>query len=405
MNIAVEATCWHNRRGYGRHARSLLGAALTEASQHQFTFFTDGDPAELRLPPGTRIHQVETAVSSHKALRAGGSRSVADMWRMSRALSQPEFDAVVFPSIASYVPVWGKAARIVFQHDVIAETYPNLTTPGFMARSFWWLKCAAARRQATRLVTVSEYSREKIAARFNWPKSRVAVVGEAAAPVFRPMPAASLTKRLRSTSIDWSRRLVVFVGGFSPHKNVMGLLEVFAEMRSEGTFSDVQVVLVGDTAAETFLSCLSELQSFCSAQTLFGDVTFTGYLPDDDLAVLLNRATVLVLPSLMEGFGLPAVEAAACGCPVIATRESPLSQVLGAGGLYIDPKSKDELAAALRTVLSDPTLRVRMSEQGLAAVTSMNWKSHARDLIKIVEQTRDHRQTIDREQTKTWVRT
>ena len=111
---------------------------------------------------------------------------------------------------------------------------------------------------------------------------------------------------------------------------------------------------------------------------------FTGYLPDDELVVLLNLATVSVLPSLIEGFGLPAVEAAACGCPVIATTESPLPALLGEGGLYFNPQQSRELEAALIAVLESETLRRKMSKAGREAASKLTWKAAAQQMVDLI---------------------
>lgn len=381
MRIAVEATCWHNRRGYGRHARALLSALVAE-SQYDYTFITDGDARQIELPRRVDVVSVDSGTPSSEALRAGGRRTLPAMWRMSRALSRPGFDAVLFPSIFSYVPVFSGAAKVVFQHDVIAETYPHLTTSSLAERCSWNLKCSTARWQATRLVTVSTYSRRLIAERLGWPESRIGVVGEAAAPVFRRVPDPALTPRLATAKIDWSRPVAVYVGGFSPHKNLDRLLDAF---RSIASRTGLQLAMVGETDNEKFTSCLAELRQACAAPALAGRVVFTGYLPDEDLAVLLNRASMLVLPSLMEGFGLPAIEAAACGCPVIATHNSPLPELLAQGGTYIDPSDTGQIADAMLRLAEDGNLRQSMSAAGIQAAAALNWSHHARALLEVIK--------------------
>src|SRR5437763_11570439 len=112
-------------------------------------------------------------------------------------------------------------------------------------------------------------------------------------------------------------------------------------------------------------------------------VVFPGYLADVDVVVLLNRATVLLLPSRMEGFGLPAVEAAACGCPVIATKASPLARLLDGGGIFIEP-CEAELSAALEKVLSSEEMRGRMSEAGLAAARKLTWDAAADQMLNVI---------------------
>jgi glycosyltransferase involved in cell wall biosynthesis len=387
LHIAVEATCWHNRRGYGRHARALFPELVRQAPQHTFTFVTDGDPAGIEMPPGAAVRVVQNGAASADALRAGGRRALPDLWRMSRALSSRAFDAVVFPSIFSYVPVLSRARKIVFQHDAIPETFPHLAMGSPARQWFWRMKCAAAHWQAGCLVTVSDYSREQLTRRLGWPASRIDVVGEAPSPVFRRHPDPELTPRLRECGIDWDHRMVVFVGGFSPHKNLGELIRAFAEVSRAADFADLKLVMVGETENETFVSCLAELRELCAQVQVSDRVIFTGYLPDEDLSILLSRASVLALPSLMEGFGLPAVEAAACGCPVIATTESPLRGLLGDAGIHVDPHDRAGWEQALRRVAGDPGLRERMRAEGLARARALRWDAHARVLLSIIEGT------------------
>jgi glycosyltransferase involved in cell wall biosynthesis len=404
LHIAVEATCWHNQRGYGRHARALL-TELVALGSHRYTFVTDGQASDITLDT-VEVRTVRNRTASRDALRAGGRRSIGDMARMSRALSASEFDVVLFPSIFSYVPVISGARKIVFQHDVIAETFPKLTTPSLAARTFWKMKCWLAQKQADRMVTVSEYSRRTIARLLGWTPSRLAVVGEAPAEVFQPLADPQPFGALETLGIHWNRPMLVYVGGFSPHKNLLGLARAFAGLRREERFAGLQLVLVGETKSETFLSCLRELREECERLGIGGRVVFTGYLPDGELAVLLNRATALVLPSLMEGFGLPAVEAAACGCPVIATRESPLPELLGEGGVYVDPRDGAALANAMRLVAGDEALRLRMRKRGLEAAGRLSWPAHAADLLELIEECAapGAADTEDRRE-KSWVRT
>jgi glycosyltransferase involved in cell wall biosynthesis len=176
----------------------------------------------------------------------------------------------------------------------------------------------------------------------------------------------------------------VYVGGFGPHKNLERLITAFAALQSE--FADVNLIMVGEYEREVFHSSFQKLKSIVQELGLANRVIFTGHLADDDLVTLLNLATVLVLPSLMEGFGLPAIEAAACGCPVIATKASPLPNLLGNGGaLYVDPADQKDLEIALNRVLSCAELRGRLRESGLAAARQLTWEAAARQMINVIQ--------------------
>ena len=385
MRIAVDATCWHNRRGYGRHTRALLRALVELDRENRYTLFLDSTEEAEPVPAECEARIVRVAVPAFRAASAAGHRTLADMWRMSHALSAPEFDLVLFPTIYSYVPVFGPARKLVMAHDVIAETYPQLTVPGARARLFWRIKVLLGYWQADALITVSEYSRAAILKRFRVNPRHVFVVGEAADRIFRRLDDPVPGPNLRRSGIDASRRTAVYLGGFSPHKNLEALLAAFARIAARQEFADVLLAMVGDTSGDAFLTCVATLVEKVNALGLRGRVIFTGFMDDPDLVVLLNLATVLVLPSLMEGFGLPAVEAAACGCPVVATKASPLESLLGDAGIYVGT-GELEIEEALARVLSDEDLRGRMRERGLEAARRLTWEAAARQMMDVIHE-------------------
>jgi glycosyltransferase involved in cell wall biosynthesis len=384
MRIAVDATCWHNRRGYGRHARALLRTLVRLDRANRYTLFVDSTEAAEPLPEECEARVLQSAVPTVQAASADGRRSLRDMWRVSCALSSTDFDMVLFPTIYSYVPVFRAVPALVMIHDVIAESFPQLTVPRLAARLAWNVKSMVGRLQADALITVSDYSRAGILQRFPVDPARVFVVGEAADPVFRELASPSPGPRLRAAGVDESRRMIVYLGGFSPHKNLQPLVAAFSRIAGREEFRDVLLVMVGDTSSDAFYSYFGTISAQVDALGLRKRVRFTGYLDDEDVVVLLNLASVLVLPSLMEGFGLPAVEAAACGCPVIATKASPLEGLLGEGGIYVEPR-ESEIGRALEWVLGSEDLRRTMGAAGLAAAGRLTWEHAAGQMMEVIQ--------------------
>lgn len=381
--VAVDATCWQNTRGYGRHARNLLSTLTRIDTENQYIFVVDSENVVELLPVNVESVIVHARKPTAVAASSDGRRALSDMLRMSRAFSQPDFDLVIFPTVYSYVPVFSRAHKVVFIHDVIAEKYPELTLPSLTARLAWDIKVGMAIRQAGTIVTVSEFSKLGIVDVFKVASHAVKVIGEAPSPVFKkvedPETYISFHKRFPKYG-----RQVVYVGGFGPHKNLTRLLDVFARLTSHPDFTDIHLVLVGEYESEVFYSEYADLRQQIAALDIEQRVTFTGYLSDEDLVVLLNQAEVLVLPSLLEGLGLPAVEAAACGCPVIATKSSPLPELLGEGGIYFDPLNSDELEGALIKVLGSYALRQTMGEAGLKAAEKLTWNRAAFALKELI---------------------
>jgi len=383
LKIGVDATCWHNSRGYGRHTRGVLGALVRMDACNRYVFLVDAEPTSL--PAEAEVRKIGSSLPTAMAASANGHRAIPDLWRMSRALSAREFDLLLFPTIYSYVPVYSRAKKVVMIHDVIAETFPDLTVPKIVFHCLWKTKVALGRWQADAIVTVSEYSRKGIMQQFKLPRERVSVVGEASDPTFRVLDDPQPSARLRSLGIVIGGRLVVYVGGFGPHKNLDRLVAAFAGLASQTEFSDVNLIMVGEYQREVFYSSFQKVKNIVQELKLADRVIFTGYLADDDLVTLLNLANVLVLPSLMEGFGLPAIEAAACGCPVIATKASPLPSLLGESALYIDPTDDQAITWALNQVLTSEQLRTQMRRDGLAAARELTWEAAARQMVCVFE--------------------
>jgi len=148
-------------------------------------------------------------------------------------------------------------------------------------------------------------------------------------------------------------RFFLYLGGINPHKNLIAMTECFAKIRDESNSADLKLVIIGDIKSDGFTPGLAELRSKIAQLQLEQHVIFTGYVCDHDAVHFLNLAKAIVLPSFAEGFGLPALEGAACGTPVIATKNSPLPDLLSGGGLFVDPEQPEQLLKAMREFLAD----------------------------------------------------
>jgi glycosyltransferase involved in cell wall biosynthesis len=384
-HVGVDATCWRLNRGFGRHARCLLSALVQVDRRNRYTFFVDSPEVAGEIPDGPAVRVVPVGSPTIIAASARGHRSLTDLARMSRALSSDDLDVLFFPSLYSYVPTFGRARRYVVLHDATAEMFPAMTLGGWRNRLLWRAKTSLGRWQADVLVTVSDYSRRAIAERLHLAPQSLHVVGEASAPVFRVLQNPAPTPRLMNAGFDGIGRSLVYLGGFSPHKNLGALVRSFGRLSRLPEFQDVRLFMVGDHEHEVFVSGYRELVRQIDTLGLAGRVTFTGFLPDEDLVVLLNLATALALPSLTEGLGLPALEAAACGCAVVATTESPLPELLGEGGRFVDPHDEPALDRALASVLGSPDERRRMRQAALEATGRLSWQSAASRLVALFE--------------------
>jgi alpha-1,3-rhamnosyl/mannosyltransferase len=380
MRIGVDATCWANARGYGRFARELLRAMVVEGASHEFVCFVDDRAARCfdLSGAGVRMVVVHQTASPTTAASAAGSRSVADMWRMTRAVAREELDVFFSPSVYTYFPLPPSLAAVITFHDAIADRFPSLTLPSPRARLFWRMKVQMALAQSRIVLTVSDYAAAQVSRTLGVSRDRIRVAVEAAAPVYQPSESAEdVTAAARHAGVPEGRRWFAYVGGFNPHKRVDAIVRAHAPLVRDSA-DPPMLVLVGALDDDPFFGSQQRIRDEIARCGTGDHVRWAGYVPDDELRHLLSGAIALVLPSESEGFGLPAVEAAACGVPVIATTESPLPQLLEGGGIFVPPGDSDALGSAMRCLAADESRRRTLAAGALARARALSWTSSAR---------------------------
>jgi glycosyltransferase involved in cell wall biosynthesis len=389
MRIGVDGACLANGRGYGRFTRELLRALVATAGDHQFAVYGDRDSlAAVELDaPNLGIVHVRQNVSPAHAAAADGYRSPIDMLRLTRAVWRDRPDVFWSPSVYTYFPLPPGLPSLVTIHDTITERHPELTMPTLRARLFWNAKVRVALSQATLVLTVSEFAASEIEQILSVPRARLRVAGEAAAPTFRPSSLAEARAVARAAGVPDGAPWFTYVGGFTPHKHVDHIVRAHAvlveESRAAGTPVPI-LVLVGTTSADNFHGVgagIHEAIADCDSADV---VRWTGFLPDETLRHLLTGTTALLLPSENEGFGLPAVEAAACGAPVVATTASPLPQLLEGGGYFVAPGDTAGLLSAMRTLL-DPAQRERLGAVAFERAARLSWRASARATLAALD--------------------
>lgn len=273
-------------------------------------------------------------------------------------------------------PVWGRQPTILTIHDMSLWLYPQYHYPKRLLAVRPILPLAA--RRAAAVITVSQSARADIMRLLKLPASKVHVVHEAPAPMFKPIPSGPLLEASR----DRLRRLyqtpdrfVLYVGTIEPRKNLARLLEAFARLSPAPPH---HLLLVGQRGwkDEAIYAAVERLD-------LAGRVRFLGFVPDEDLAALYNLADALVFPSLYEGFGLPVVEAMACGAPVITSNRGALAEIAGSssGGRacaeLVDPTDVASIQAGLERVMGDAERRAELRALGLSQAARFDWERTA----------------------------
>ena len=389
MRIGIDATCWSNRRGFGRFTRELLEAIAALETSHEFLLFADRQTAEqAEFPSSYEVIIGETNVSPTEAAAADGRRSLHDVWVMRKIVAQEPLDAMFFPAVYSYFPISGRVPCLVTFHDVIAETLPHLVFETRRSRWFWSLKSTLAARRSACILTVSQTSKQGLMKRFGVSESRVRVLTEAPAAAFGPVDIESdaHAEALARYGLPHGTNFLLSVGGISPHKNLDRLIEAFARLAGEPDQQELRLVLVGDYKGDVFRTCYEDLSGLAARLGVGDRVQFSGYVPDAELAHLYAGAIAFVFPSYLEGFGLPAVEAMACGAPVVASTGGSLPEVVGDAGELFEPTDVAMLVDRLGPVIRTPAIRKEMSKKSLRRAKDFSWQRSARQAVAAFEE-------------------
>ena len=382
MRIGIDGSCLSNRRGFGRFARESLKALAALDSPHQLVVILDEpSAASVRLPGGCESVVVAVKDAPSAAASSRGRRRLSDMLAMGRAAAKARLDLLYFPASYTFFPVWNVPKVIVTMHDTLALKHPNLVFPTWKGRLAWTLKEHLAVRWSDLILTVSEASRNDLLEWFRLPGDRVETITEGPDSHFQQgMRSIETEVILERHGVRSGSRFFLYVGGLSPHKNLLRLIEAYARAK----VGDVRLMIAGDLS-DVFHTHIPELRAAVSRLDLDDRVIFTGFVPDADLVAFYSAAEALVQPSLAEGFGLPPVEAMACGTPVAASRIPALLEVIGDAGLFFDPLDLGQMTQTLERLVNEPGLRDGMARLARIRSQEFTWEKSARMIMAAFE--------------------
>ena len=269
---------------------------------------------------------------------------------------------------------WTPCPSVVTIHDMTLWLFPQYHYRRRLLAMRPFVPLAA--RRATAIIAVSQATKADIVRILGVEESKVHVVYEAPSPRFQPLKSVAELDRVRRR-YGLPPRLILYVGTIEPRKNLVRLLEAFARLRASHGIAH-SLVFVGRRGwkDEAVFAAVERLE-------LGGHVRFLGYVPDGDLVALYNLADLVAFPSLYEGFGLPVLEAMACGTPVVTSPNGSLSEVAGCAAELVDPCDVESIAAGLWQVLRDPTRQEELGACGLAQAARFSWDQTARQTRQI----------------------
>jgi glycosyltransferase involved in cell wall biosynthesis len=376
MHVAINAYFWNRpNTGSGQYTRQLVYYCNRLVSDLEITLIyplTPGDPGPQGVPPSVKVELVP--------IRAGH-------------LGKVHFEQLLFPRACrkvgaevAHVPYWGSPLQspiplVVTVHDVttlLVREYHR----GFQARLYNGLISAGA-RAAAHVITDSLASKQDIVRHLNIPAGRVTPIYLAVESTFTPETDFLLDMAVRK-KYDLPDFYVLYLGGYEIHKNVTTLLLAYTYV-AQALGDDYPLVLAGakpDRASARF----PDYDSYIKRLDLEESVTWTGYIDEEDKPAVYRGASAFVFISRHEGFGLPALEAMACGVPLIAGNGSSLPEVVGDAAFTLDPDDDRQIGGSIIAAVMQEELAAEMRENGLAQAANFSWEKTATETLLIYDE-------------------
>jgi glycosyltransferase involved in cell wall biosynthesis len=359
----------HGKAGLSRYAESLVRALdpLMGERLHLFQNST-GTRGPLSGFSDSRIAGLKYGYKPWRAMVLA-----RQLLRLSMANALP--DAELFHATEHLLPPLGNTPTVLTVHDLIFERYPRYHKRG----NYLYLRAAMPLycQRASAIVAISESTRRDLVSFYHVPESKIHVITEAAALDFAPRSAEQVAEVRARYGLP--ERYILAVGTLEPRKNLSRLIDACGPLFDRGIVDDL--VLVGSRGW-----LVDEFDAHLAASRWRKRVILPGFVQELDLPAVYAGATITAQPSLYEGFGLPVLEAMACGSPVCSSSTSSLPEVGGDAARYFDPLSVEDMTTTLAEVAGDDTLRRQMRERGLIRAATFSWERTARETLALYEQ-------------------
>jgi len=368
MRLAIDAHAVGSRlTGNERYIQNLAEQLLRLDGKNEYYLFFSHEEEERRW--AGRAPNLRTVLVSQNPFRRLGFDFITQLRRIRPEVFHYQYTG----------PVLAVSPEVVTIHDISFEEHPEFFSR--QERYRLYLTVRRAVKTARRIITVSEFSRSQIVRLLGVPEEKIRVIYNGVGPEFRPIhDQEAIEQRLGRYGLR--KPYLLAVGNISRRKNQKVLVRGFAAWLRRQRDAEHQLVLAGrqDSTVEDIRH---EAAGLGLAPT---QIVFPGYIPDQDLPYLYAGAELFLAPSLYEGFGLPLVEAMACGIPVIASRASCFPEIAGEAVRYVDPLDPEEIAVSMGEVIENAAYAQELVQRGLQRARLFRWDEAARQTLDVYQE-------------------
>lgn len=370
MRIAIDARMGHSRVGIGVYVRGLLNNLSKIDKENNYYIIINENKRESFVPEQDNFHKIYTNVRYSDYLR----RDLWEQFYLPWKLYKNKVD--IYHGPCHSLPIFAKIKMIITIHDMMSfkgEYFKPISSN----RVQNLIKISAKRAQ--KIITVSKKSKMDIIRILKIPEDKIKVIYNGVDSEYKQINDKSRLDSIKE-KYGINRKFIQYIGSLKANKNIPRLIEAYSRL-PESILRKYALVITGGKGWKS-----DEIFSKVKQLNLENNIIFTGFVDDSELPLLLNAATLLVFPSLYEGFGIPPLEAMACGVPVIASNTSSIPEVVGSAALLFDPYIVEEIFTSLHRTLTDKQLRNELIQKGFERVKFFSWKNTARQTLEIYEE-------------------
>lgn len=366
VGIDSRAAIWYRGTGMGTYTYQLIRNIYLIDKKNDYHFFLPNEKFQGTDPLTSGIFQ-------------SIAQNTDTFWETviaKETITPQDIDIYHVPQNGIGLPPKKNFPTVVTVHDLIPYVLPETVGPGYL--KIFQREMPRILQEADHIITVSEHSKNDLKKIMGVADEMITVIHEAPESTYKPIKREVAKARIQN-KYGISGRFILYIGGFSPRKNLRGLINAYNKIYKEMK-TPCKLVILGKPSRD-YPGLIKLVESLGLGEW----VLFPGFIPMQDLPFFYNASDLFVYPSFYEGFGLPPIEALACGTPTIVSNVSSLPEVVGDAAIQVNPHDLVALAAAMHRVLTEPEMEQELRKKGLKWAENFSWTKTAAQTIKVYQ--------------------
>lgn len=367
MKIAIDARMYGNEEctGIGAYIKNLTDKLFEIDKNNEYVLF-------LREPAFSKFNEPSEGVKKIKVTPRW--YSYAEQFILPLQFAREKFDLIHYPHFNS--PILFPKKSVCTIHDITPLFFPGHKMNFFLRRLAYRTAFTSTLHKASKIIAVSRSTKNALLQHFHLNPEKIAIIYEGVDEHFKIIDNYGIINEIKNR-FNITKPFIFFLGVWRGHKNIENLIKSFNSLKDKYKIEH-QLVLGGREDLH-----YTNVRAAINDSPYKNDIITPGYIKDDELPHLYNAADAFALPSFIEGFGLIAIEAQSCGCPVVSTNTTSMPEVLADSALFFEPNNCDEMAEKIFQVLTDRALKQSLIEKGLKNVKRFSWQRCAKETLEV----------------------